>query len=231
MIDNENNKNYENVVFISSKIYVSNQPFTYTNTRSIYSINARFDQTVKSIESVRHNIPNSYIILFDNSQFTSDEFNKLESLVDLFINNTTNSEIDYYTNVCENKAYGELCQTFYTIREIKNFKFKNFFKLSGRYIINETFDFSKFDNEFNIFKPNFCLTKDFHYTSFYKISYSNFNAYFKTIADLFNSIQIDKKIYNNICYEVFFPIKLDFKTVDNLGITEYIAVRNEINYI
>lgn len=224
-------KYYENIIYISSKIYVSNKPFTYTDTRSIFSTQTRFEQTIKSIESVRKFIPNSYIILFDNSNFKPSESTQLNSLVDLFINNTTDPIIDYYTNNCENKAYGELCQTFNTLKEIGDIRFKNFFKLSGRYIINDTFDYKIFDSEHNIFKPNPKLNKDFYYTSFYKISWNNFNEYKKVISELFEIVQKDKNLYHNISYEIFFPLKLQFKTVDYLGITEYIAVKNQINYI
>ncbi len=224
------NDNYENIVFISSKIYTSNNPFNYTPTRSIYSTEIRFSQTIKTIESVKQYIPNVYIILFDNSNFTPYEFNQLKNLVNVFIN-VTNEEIDYYTNISLNKAYSELCQTYYTIREISNLKFKNFFKITGRYLINETFDYKIFDNEFNIFKHNPIFDENFYYTSFYKISYSNFNNYSNVINELFESIKKNNKLYDGISYEIFFPIKLNIKKLDYLGITEYIAVRNEINYI
>ncbi len=223
-------KFYENIVFISSKIYVSSKPFTYTNVRSIYSPETRYEQTIKTIDSVRKFIPNCYIVLFDNSEFTPDKLNILRVLTDLFINETNDPIINYYTNECENKAYGEICQTYYTLKQLTTIEFKNFFKISGRYLINESFDYSLYNNDFNIFKKNPIITQEY-YTSFYKISWSNYKKYFSVVSKLFNEIQSDNNIYYDIPYEVFFPSKLEFNKVDYLGITEIIAVKNSINYI
>jgi hypothetical protein len=227
----------KNVVFISSKIYTSNSTFTYSNTRSIYSSAERFQQTLNTIESIRNAIPNNYIILFDNSEFSPDEFNKLNSGVDLFINIQNNPTINDYTNLNATKAYGELAQTYAALNHIKTnmnyLKIKQFFKISGRYLINETFNYSNYENNFNIFKRNYNVTdKHYYYTSFYKISGVNFNNYCDTIIDMYNYIQTHNT-HHDTDWETILPKHLNYNFIEipNLGITQNIAVWNQMDNI
>ena len=84
-IDVEN----KNIVFITSKIYTSNEPFSYTNIRSVYTPEERFIQTLETIVSIRKNIPNPYIILFDNSIFTNNDYCNIDDCVYLDIRHPT----------------------------------------------------------------------------------------------------------------------------------------------
>jgi hypothetical protein len=219
-----------NVVFISSKIYTSTIGFNYVNTRSIYTSKERFHQTLNTIQSIREYIPNSYIILFDNSKFNDYEYNLLKSSTNVFINILNDNVLNEYTNVKQSKFYGELAQTIKTIRYIKthlaSIKIQHFFKISGRYIINETFDYSKYDNDDNIFKQNiYVLDRKYYYTSFYKIGMPYFDTFFNKLESLYMK-SIGNKFYDNKEWEVMLPelIQFQFKTIDCLGITENIAV-------
>ena len=227
----------KNVVFISSKIYTSDSTFTYSETRSIYSPIERFQQTLNTISSVRFKIPDSYIILFDNSEFSGEEFNKLNLLVDLFINVQTDPVINDYTNVKTTKAYGELAQTYATIKYIKTnlnyLNIKQFFKISGRYLMNETFSYSYYDNDFNVFKRNSNVTdRKYYYTSFYKISKSNLNNYYEAIIDIFNHSKISDNYYN-VDWEVILAKQLNYNFIEipNLGITQNISVWNQTDKV
>jgi hypothetical protein len=227
----------KNVVFISSKIYTSNAAFTYSDKRSIYSPNERFQQTLNTISTIRIYVPNSYIILFDNSEFSSAQLNKLNSVLDLFLNIQTNPVINDYTNVKTTKAYGELAQTHAVLKHIKTnmnyLNVKQFFKISGRYLINETFDYSNYDNESNVFKRNSAVTdRHYYYTSFYNISGSNFNNYCETIANIYNYSQVSDDYYN-VDWEVILASHLNYNFIEipNLGITQNIAVWNQRDQI
>jgi hypothetical protein len=227
----------KNVVFVSSKIYTSNEMFTYSETRSIYSPIERFKQTLNTISSIRINIPDSFIIMFDNSDFSSEQLNELNSLLDLFINIQTDPVINDYTNVKTTKAYGELAQTQATIKHIKTnmnyLNIKQFFKISGRYLINETFNYENYNNDFNIFKRNSeVVDRNYYYTSFYKISGINFNNYCESITNMYNYSKINDN-YFNMDWEVILTNQLNYNVVEipNLGITQNIAVWNQIDKI
>jgi hypothetical protein len=222
----------KNLFLITSKIYVSNNPFSYVNKRSIYSTKERFEQTLETIKSIKKYVNDSFIVLFDNSNFTIEEYNKLNEVTNLFINITNNSVLNNYTNESPNKAYGELSQIYYSLKYIKNIHFDNFFKISGRYLINENFNYNIYDNDSNIFKKNKKIIKDdYYYTSLYKISNKNFNSYINVINSLFEEISNNNSKYNNISLEIFFPKKILFQETNTLGLVENIAVWNEINYI
>lgn len=236
--DNYDNYDYENVVLITSKIYVSNNKFSYINKRSIYTKEERFMQTINTISSVKKYIPNVFIILMDNSTFTETEKDVLTNSTNIFINHNDKT-LDYHTNVSEIKAIAELCQVKYALCVIKNYniKFNNFFKITGRYIINNNFVYDMYTKTFkneNIFKKNNSI-KDrlYYYTCFYKISQNNFNEYIDKVNELYNELvlKLYENIYNTIDLEFLLPSQLQFKEIDDLGITQYISCFNEISSI
>jgi hypothetical protein len=220
----------KNIVFISSKVIVSNNKFDYSSSRSIYTTEERYEQTLKSIDSIRHYIPNSYIILFDNSDFNETQYGELNGNCDLFLNVCNDINIYEYTNNKIYKLYGELAQTAfvlkYIIENLGHLKFDNFFKISGRYWINESFNYSDYINDNNIFKRKPDVTdRRYYYTSFYKISNKKFRTFVDLIVGMFN----DSKNHNEFDgydWEVLLSKKLnyDFIELPNLGITENIAV-------
>jgi hypothetical protein len=228
--------NSYNIVFISSKIYTSNVPFSYADKRSIYTTEERFNQTLATIDSVRQYIPNSFIILFDNSLFPELEYNILNSKVNVFINNQSDKTIYNYTNVKTVKLYGELAQTAFVARYIReNLKYmniQNFFKISGRYLINSTFNYSQYENGINMFKKNGAVTdRDYYYTSFYKIGRNFLSEYFDIIANMYNDSVYSP--YDNYDWEVILPLKMNhnFERVTNLGITQHISAWNQVDMI
>lgn len=225
----------KNIVLITSKIYTSKNKYTYTNTRSIYSKNTRFKQTLNTIKSIRKYIKNSFIIIIDNSVFDKYEHETISDITDYFINNTNDNTLNYYTDVFPIKAYAEIAQqiSFYNefLQKIDLTKIKHFFKISGRYLINNTFNYNMYDNNKNIFKKNVDVTdRDYYYTSFYKLSNNILTEYFDKLKILFN---VDDKDKTNIDFEVIVPNtiinKLTF--IANLGITQYISIANIIDDI
>ena len=234
--DKINNYINKNLVLITSKIIVSDKPFSYVDKRSIYTKEQRFIQTLNTIESIRKYIPDSYIVLIDNSLFNSSEYNTLFLLTDYFINITDDKELNYYTDECAIKMLSDLMQQlcFYEnfVKKYNINNIRNFFKISGRYFINENFNYKNFDNDYTIFKKNIeILDRDYYYTSFYKINSTKFLEYF----DILKSIKKEEEKYsiNTVNdFETFLPNKInDKKVIDCLGITQLISVWNEISEI
>ena len=204
----------KNIVIITSKIIVSNNKFDYINNRSIYTKEQRLEQTLETIKTIKQYIPNYFIILLDNSNLNQNDSNLIKSTVDVFLNPVEDMNLKYYTDECLYKAYGELNQTKLILDFINNFidnnifEIENLFKISGRYLINNNFNYSNFNCQNNIFKINENIkNRKYYYTSFYKISNINFTDYSNVIYSLTNEIKNTNK-YNNLDYEVFFPPKL-----------------------
>jgi hypothetical protein len=229
----EENKNInlqnKNVVLITSKIYVSDKKFSYIDKRSIYTSKQRFEQTIETITSIRINIPNSYIILFDNSIFDNNYKKILENNVDTFINITDDETLNFYTNHYEYKAFSDITQqlSFYNsfFKNVDMNSFQNFFKISGRYSINDNFNFNNFDNQYNIFKKNTeVLDRDYYYTCFYKLNSNILNEYFIKLQNLLDNKNLYENNYSDL--EVILPkLFIDrISLVENLGITQRIAI-------
>ena len=227
----------KNIILVVSKIITSFAPFTYTKIRSIYTIGERFNQTLNTISSIRNKIPNAFIVLVDNSILNKNQIDTLHNKTDYFINITDDKELNYYTDECVVKAFGEISQQLifykYFLSKIDLSKIKHFFKISGRYYINDTFDYKLFDNDSSIFKKNnMVIDRDYYYTSFYKISNNNILDYFKSLSTIIN--ERNKYIISNDIkdFEVIMPILLNNKVIVNhLGITQLLSCWKTIDTI
>ena len=219
----------KNIVLVTSKIYVSNNNFSYSNTRSSYTPKERYIQTLETIETIKKYIPNSYVVLFDNSYFTSKEKTKLEKNVDYFINVANNTELNYYTDVYEYKAFSDISQQIafydYFLKHINVNNIQHFFKITGRYLINDTFDYNVYNNKYNIMKKNkLVLDRDYYFTCFFKLNRKILYSYF----DSLKKIRKNKEKYTHMDCEMIIPHILAKykKNVENLGITQRIAIVN-----
>jgi len=232
----EYNLDNKNIVLITSKIHVSNNKFSYIDNRSIYSSEERFNQTFQTIVSIKKFIPNPYIILFDNSIFTNEHYDFLNNNVDKFINIIDDTLLNFYTNNYEYKAFSEISQqisfydTFFKYVNINSFN--HFFKISGRYLINNSFDYNQFDNEDIIFKKNNNIKdKDYYYTCFYKLNSNSITEYFNNLKELIKNKELYENSYSDL--EVILPKLFEnkMKSVNKLGITQRIAIVNTIEQI
>lgn len=233
------NLHNKNVVLITSKIYVSNKKFSYTSNRSIYTIEERFNQTLETIHSIKKNITNTYIILFDNSFFANkDYYNMLNNNVDKFINITNNNTLNFYTDIYQYKAFSDVSQqlSFYNtfFKYVDMNSFNKFFKISGRYLVNHRFNFNNYNNNANIFKKNNDVTdRDYYYTCFYKLNSKIIHLYFEQLKQLIDNKHLYENTYSDL--EVILPKFLintnAISLTDTLGITQRIAVNNTIEDI
>ena len=230
-----NNIVNKNIVFVTSKIIVSEKKFSYVKKRSCYSKQERITQTINTINSIRKYIPNSHIVVLDNSVFNLFESTILENLVDTFINITDNNTLNYFTDIFEYKAFGEISQTLQFLelffKEDYN-KCHNFFKITGRYEINEIFDYNQYNNNLNIFKKHLSIKdKEYYFTCFYKMD----KSILKEVQNIFINFVNNKEKYMNSYsdLEVIYPNAIIDKItlVDNLGIIENIGVWKKLTNI
>jgi hypothetical protein len=225
----------ENLVVITSKIHCSNNKFTYSNTRSIYSSEQRLNDTLKTIESIRRYIPNSKILLIDNSLFTPSEYETLNKALDIFLHRNSISDIDFYTNICSYKAFGEISQIIQINKFIllNNINFKNMFKISGRYLVNENFNIDSYKVNKNVMKKAVEVKADnYYYTSFYKIYYEHFQNFARCINLLMSNESILKnKDSLGLEQHIYSIIKDDTLLINTLGVTQNIAVWDQKNNI
>lgn len=62
-----------NIILITSVINTPNKPLSYSKTRSVYNRNERFEQTKKTIQSVKEKLPNIKIMIVECTDFNDNE--------------------------------------------------------------------------------------------------------------------------------------------------------------
>ena len=167
-----------NLILITSIINICNKPLSYSNTRSFCNIIQREEDTIKSIDSVRRYIPNSKILLVECSELTESQEQRLISKVDNYLNFFHDKEILKKID-SPNKALGESTLTIKAIEYILNNKieYTNFFKLSGRYWLNNNFKYLDFNNDKIV--VSYINNINIIYTVFYKLPIDSENIFLK----------------------------------------------------
>ena len=82
-IDDEDiviNSDENSILFlVTSVIHISKNVRVYgNNSRSIFTDDERFAQTIHTLESIREKVPDGIIILLESSQLLDEEIQKLE---------------------------------------------------------------------------------------------------------------------------------------------------------
>jgi len=215
----------KNLVLITSIIDIpKDKPLSYSNKRSIYSREERFEDTKGTIESIKKYIPNNIIIIVECSKLRNYENEYFENNCDYIINLWENKEL--HDNIFGiSKSLGEGLMMIKALEYIikKDIIYDNLYKISGRYKINNNFNYDNFNNNNCIFlKQNennvstvlYKITKEYT-KELYEYLILNYNKMVECIQyeTLINSF-IEKKI-NNIIY------------VNKLGIEGKVSVSND----
>jgi hypothetical protein len=179
------------LIFITSIIDIPNKPLSYTKVRSIYTAKERFQQTKRTIESIKSYMRmgerRMKIMIIECSNFRKGmEEREMEKYL---IDNT-----DYYINLWDrvelhenifgiSKTLGEMTLTKEVIEYIRinGLKFENIYKISGRYEILNKIDMDKYWNRMNIFY--YYKEHNIVSTVFYKIRYENIEEFYEFIVD------------------------------------------------
>ena len=149
-----------NVVLVTSAVYTN---------YGIYDTNQRIQQTLDTVKSAKQYIPDCTIILIDNStiaiaQDASDELNELIDIVDYYIDNSDDRDIQHFHNNITNYDIGKNSMECIGMYKALSYMSLNpeimdiitsssrIFKLSGRYQVTDKFNIAKFDNEATIDK-------------------------------------------------------------------------------
>lgn len=180
---------------------------------SVYSSTERLEQTLRSIQTIKDKIPNSYIVLLEGSQLNEDHSIILQSKTDEL----------FYINVSGlPKSVGELtlldwylnCENFNTIKD----KINSLSKLSGRYYLNHNFKF--IDNDLCMVKKTdkSWSGKGTYDTRFYKIPKISLNNYITNLKQVYlnryNIHDIEHGFYE---YQVI--SKDNITPLDKLGVS------------
>lgn len=124
------------------------------NTKKLVGVNVfdnsnRFEETLKTITSIRNKVPSAKIIFVDISTVPLLENQKdiIESKVDLF-HQIEHNIFTLFANDIGSKGMGEAYIMYKSLELIKehNLLGKRVFKITGRYNLADSFDISYYDN-------------------------------------------------------------------------------------
>lgn len=144
----------KNTVLITSALHTN---------YGVYNTAQRTQQTIDTVKSVRKYMPDSTIILIDNStvavqQDAGELITELDNLVDYWIDNSDDADIKYFHENVANYDVGKnmmeclgMYKTLLHIlgdTELLNVvkQSNRVYKISGRYELTDKFDISAFDN-------------------------------------------------------------------------------------
>ena len=194
-----------NCIIVTSVVQTTDKPVYHSALRSIYSHQERFQQTLETIESIRKYMPDIHIFLIECSP-PSDWMDQLATKVDQFINLEFNDTVNNHPE----KGLGEKILILHALDNLKE-TYQHIYKITGRYVLQDTFDFSKWKNEDSM---TFCNTlhygiADLVHTFFYSIK-----------LPLYREILESYQAEGGCCIEFFVAEKLKNKMVliDHIGI-------------
>lgn len=139
---------YENIFLITSCINPFNK--NHHNYNINHSKNERFDELLKTIASIKNKkINNMFIIVVDNSTIDNEMEHVLIKNIDLYIDISQDSLIKL-ANTYKNKGVPWATSVMLSLKKIYQYDFKFLHVMSGRYYLNNEYNYSKLiDNSFN----------------------------------------------------------------------------------
>merc|ERR1711865_35044 len=168
------------------------------------------------------------IILVDNSDFTEGQRKGLVEAADVLLNHRDDPRLQFYTSYHPQKGAGEVLQVLSAMAFLdkQQITFTQLFKLTGRYLLNDSFDSEKYYKEpKSIFKQRMDVKdREYFYTSFFKIAKADRVLFQAALFAVFDAYRRDEyKRFNGFQdEEVLLPMLLGktFKKVDHLGMTQ-----------
>lgn len=219
-------KEPRDVFCILSVITTGNVPWSYYHVRSGHVPQTRYEQTLKTIQTIRDKVPDVFIVLIECSDISQEMTDTLCSKVDHFVQAYTNEPVRKVCIDGSAKGHGETVQSLLAIEAIKTLTFpiRRIFKISGRYYLNHFFDLDKFSlTEYTFNKKNFNDTGGYH-TVLYSVPFCLFENFEKVFREC-------EAVYQYDCahFEGLFPPKCIPQTrIDCVGVEGCPASTNEV---
>lgn len=196
-----------NLVLVTSAINTSTNPLSYTNTRSAFTHEERFKQSLITIESIKQYIPNPYIVFIEgtiiNDEYKNTIINSVNYLHKAYEDPSVLAEVNgLYKGYAENKKILSYLNSdnFITNKHL----FTSLTKISGRYYINNNFTFSIYDNSVT---GNIRFDNNAHHSGIWMstLFYSFHSKLIDKYVNVVNSADSDNEFKDGVALEHIFP--------------------------
>lgn len=170
-----------NLVAVTSMIYVSSQPLSYSKVRSVFTASERFQQTIGTILSVARSIPCAYVVLLEEGNLSRYEIQtlRLAGVHEFFFSHSRYAS-------SRAKGYAELDTLLAFTRTFPrddDLHFQTFSKISGRYTLTNEFCWHCTP----INESMYMCTKDRSScsTRYYRLPFSSYNLFRSNLMKAF----------------------------------------------
>lgn len=207
------------IFLITSVINTGAVAWSYCATRSFYSPQERYEQTLQTIDSIRNLNDTSRIFLVECSELSPEMNETLKSKVDYYLQCVDDADVRAACLNSEKKGYGEAkkCLKAVEYLQANNILFNRLFKISGRYFLNSQFEKSRFSESTYTFKKK---THGSNSTVLYSVPYALLNHYY---AALKQTCEVYK--HHIIGYEIVLPSRCTpMSEIDIVGVSGKVAV-------
>jgi hypothetical protein len=142
------------VFVITSVTHTTSAPLVYSKVRSIYTTEQRYQQTLHTIESIKARCPHADIILLEASKcddiYLQGYINAIDKGVVLDLRENKDIVVNH-----PNKSYSEAMILSIGAQYIRDNYPANvrIFKISGRYYLNDKFNYESFSFGWTVKKP------------------------------------------------------------------------------
>lgn len=202
------NNSIKNITIVTSLLNCSMQ-------RSVFTREERYLQTKNTLETIRAKIPNGLILLIDITKFTQEEEDYFKANCDVIINESNN--VKMIDIVHDDKNNGERCYLLTAIDTINILlstypNITNIFKVSGRYFLNQNFNYNNFCNDKTcvfVVDPN--IWSNAVATCLFKLSVYQLNNFYNKL--------VSYETRNGMCMETWM-----FSYVMSLQNSDYIHI-------
>lgn len=123
---------------ISSSIHITKSPLSYTPVRTVFTTEDRARQTIQTVQSVRTKMPEAKILFIETGQ-SNDIPQEIKTSVNAFLYLGEQKEMREAAD-SPYKGYGEAMSLYLADPYIRALDADYYFKLSGRYFLNDTFN-------------------------------------------------------------------------------------------
>ncbi len=213
------------IVLITSVIDTGKYHWSYSRIRSVYTPQERFEQSLKTIESVRTYLPNSKIFFIECSDISQVFIETLESKVEYFLNLNKDEIVREACLETDKKGWGEAEQTRVGLEFLlsNNIEFSRLFKLSARYYLTDIFKENNFPIDTYVFRKG-VITGEGNYaisTVLFSVPYCYLQHFYKNVKVATEYYpKNDAKSYE----EIVPPLCSPYIELEQLGVSGGVAV-------
>lgn len=211
------------ICLITSVINTGTNPWSYTNIRSVFSMEERFQQSLTTICSIREKMPADTRIYFAECSDIPEHMEQaLKDACDMFFQFKDNENVRSACLNSQKKGYGELLKTKKVMDQLltDNIPFRRFFKISGRYFVNDSFREEMFSHEAFTFRQPF-PNSTCNPTVLYSVPYCKREEFMKGLCQSEHEFQT----VSTLMYEISMPSKMiPMHCIDCCGVSGYVAI-------